>query len=385
VKRLLITMPWGIGDAISVGLSAVDQIRRNDPAGQVEIDVLCNQLQTEILAADPRIHRLIEVDRRLFPSNEAGTLKRSIFLSPEAVKLVHFLRTQGYAAVLPFIFSPAFFYQLRLPIMFLSPGEVRQLIARVRAFEDTPTRRLMRGIINKHFGKSISDGEGDADIPLYLYPEHVMQARQQIVHIKGLASVPPEQSRLLLVAPDTSSVVTRPPVSLLAEGIAGALKRDSSLVAAILPGYTDINAAPDLWQALSPAFPGRAILLPAEPKFPLLELAALIDQCDIFISGDTAVMHLAAAHKVVHGACEEPAPRNTVKIISLFGGTSPSLYGYSQRAIILGRGRKEQAKIIPGIVKDLYSPDGKNLFDHIQPQQLTDAIVNPISYAKRIA
>ena len=38
--RLLITMPWGIGDAIVVGLSAVDQIRRNDQDGDVEIDIL---------------------------------------------------------------------------------------------------------------------------------------------------------------------------------------------------------------------------------------------------------------------------------------------------------------------------------------------------------
>jgi ADP-heptose:LPS heptosyltransferase len=376
-------MPWGIGDAISVGLSAVDQVRRNDPAREVEVDVLCNQLQTEVLAVDPRIHRLIEVDRRLFPSNEAGTVKRGFFLSSEAVKLVQFLRTQGYAAVLPFVFSPTFFYELHLPIMFLSPGEVWQMIARVRAFEDTPTRRLMRGIISKHFGKSISDSEGDADIPLYIYPEHVVQARRALARLKRQASVPPELSRVLLVAPDTSSEITRPPVALLAEGIAGALKRDSSLVAAILPGYTDVHAAPNLWQALSPAFPGRVLLLPAEPKFPLLELAAFIDQCDIFISGDTAVMHLAAARKVVRG--EGCAPRNTVKIITLFGGTNPALYGYSQRTIILGRGRKEQAKIVPGIVKDLYDPKGKNLFDHISPQQLTDVIVDPIFYAKRIA
>ncbi len=32
-ERLLITMPWGIGDTIVVGLSAVDQIARCDPDG----------------------------------------------------------------------------------------------------------------------------------------------------------------------------------------------------------------------------------------------------------------------------------------------------------------------------------------------------------------
>ena len=69
-SRLLITMPWGIGDAIAVGLSAVDQIARNDPAGDVAIDILCNQFQTEMLAADPRIHCIIQLDKELFPTNE---------------------------------------------------------------------------------------------------------------------------------------------------------------------------------------------------------------------------------------------------------------------------------------------------------------------------
>ncbi len=84
--RLLITMPWGIGDAIVVGLSAVDQIRRNDQDGDVEIDILCNQSQTEIFEEDPRIHRIIQVDKKLFTTNEAETWKRGLFLPPGVAK-----------------------------------------------------------------------------------------------------------------------------------------------------------------------------------------------------------------------------------------------------------------------------------------------------------
>lgn len=87
-------------------------------------------------------------------------------------------------------------------------------------------------------------------------------------------------------------------------------------------------------------------------------------------------MHLAATtKKIKQPVNKDLAPRNTVKIITLFGGTNPALYGYDTRCIILGCGRKEQTRFTPGVAKELYHPKGRNLFDHISPQQLTDAIL----------
>jgi hypothetical protein len=51
----LITMPYAIGDAIFIGLSAVDQITRNDSVGNVTIDILCNHLQAPLFEYDPRV------------------------------------------------------------------------------------------------------------------------------------------------------------------------------------------------------------------------------------------------------------------------------------------------------------------------------------------
>jgi hypothetical protein len=104
-------MPWGIGDTITVGLSAVDQITRNDPDGKVKIDVLCNSLQAELLEHDPRIHRLVQVDSSLFPSSEAGSWKRGIVLPVATRKLAAALSTQHYTAVLPFVFSLSFIFR----------------------------------------------------------------------------------------------------------------------------------------------------------------------------------------------------------------------------------------------------------------------------------
>jgi hypothetical protein len=144
-----------------------------------------------------------------------------------------------------------------------------------------------------------------------------------------------------------------------------------------LQGYTDPHAGQNLFKALARDFEGRVLLLPAEPRTHLLDVAAFIDQPDVFVSGDTGLMHLAATTKLLReDDNSDYCPNNSVKIISLFGGTAPSFYGYNKRTIILGRGRKEQASFIPGIAKEAYNPRGKKLFDHIHPHELAEAIIS---------
>jgi ADP-heptose:LPS heptosyltransferase len=57
--RFLITLDRGIGDAVVIGLSVVEQIIENDPTAFGKIDVLCNKLQAQIFQYDPRINRVI--------------------------------------------------------------------------------------------------------------------------------------------------------------------------------------------------------------------------------------------------------------------------------------------------------------------------------------
>ena len=60
--RFLVMMAMGIGDAVAVGLSAIDQIIKNEPETDGKIDVVCNDLQADIFRFDPRIHTIICVE-----------------------------------------------------------------------------------------------------------------------------------------------------------------------------------------------------------------------------------------------------------------------------------------------------------------------------------
>lgn len=102
-------------------------------------------------------------------------------------------------------------------------------------------------------------------------------------------------------------------------------------------------------------------------------------KADVFIIGDTGTVHLAVTtRKLREGEDTRFYPRNAANTIALFGGTNPGLHGYSQQTIILGRGRKEQVTLAPGIFKEVYYRKRRNFFDHISPQQLTNAIIGQL-------
>jgi len=241
---------------------------------------------------------------------------------------------------------------------------------------DMPLSKMTRRMVNSYFGRNTLSTAITDEIPLYICSEQVQKAMAIVRNMKEASQVSTESSKLLVVASDTASVVTRPPLDLLATAVAEALRSCPNLVVCILQSYTDATASEKLFQALTCDFHGRVFMMPNEPRARLLDVTAFIDQSDVFVTGDTGLMHLAVANKrLSDGHIARFFPRNSVKIITLFGGTNPSFYGYSGRTIILGRGRKEQAAFRPGIAKESYKSKGQNLFDHISPQQLTEAIV----------
>jgi len=366
----------GIGDAVAVGLSSVDQIIREEPQAFGKVDVLCNSVQAEIFEHDPRINRIILTNSSLFSPSEMTMWLNGITLDSKTAELVHFLRDRHYAAVFASMFAPGFYLRLHSKIVYPNLLQLGKDFYAIFRHLDVPMSKITRRMVSNYFGKKTLIADITDEIPLYISSEQVKNAKAVVRNMKERSKVSPEASKLLVVASDTTSVVTRPPIDLLATSIAEALRNCRELIVCLMQGYTDANAAQDLFKILSDEFEGRIFLMPAEPRAKLLDVTAFIDQADIFVTGDTGLMHLAAATKKLRaGDNTAYCPNNLVKIIALFGGTNPGFYGYSGRTIILGKGRKEQTTFIPGIAKESYNPKGKNLFDHISPHQLTDAIL----------
>jgi len=109
--RFLITLAAGIGDAVVVGLSAIDQIVENDPQAYGNIDVLCNPLQSQIFECDPRVKRVIQTDTLFFAGARVTQWPRALVLDAEGTRVVHLLR-EHYEAVFPSIVAPGLYWAL---------------------------------------------------------------------------------------------------------------------------------------------------------------------------------------------------------------------------------------------------------------------------------
>ena len=374
--RYLVTMYVGIGDAVVVGLGAVDQLIQNDPAAYGKIDVLCNNVQAELFAHDPRVNRVIEASRILFPPPEVTSWLKGIFPNAEAAQLMQFLHDRHYQAVVSGMFAPGLYARLQThviePMLWQLGGDFLAL----RKLQDRPMSKIIRRAVNRSFGLSTPFSELSETIPLYLSSAHLQKAANVVAQMKAQAAIEGDERKLLVVAPDTASDVTRPPTALLASALHSVLEQEQHLCICILPSYTYPTASEELWQKLTSDFAGRVFLAASTPRATLLETTALLDQADVFVTGDTGVMHLAATTKRLSSDDDTRyRPRNDTRIIALFGGTNPALYGYSQRTTIIGRGRREQRAYCPGIAKEAYKLKGKNLFDHITPQEVAQTIL----------
>lgn len=369
--RYLITIDKGIGDAIAIGLSAVEQIIENDAGAYGAIDILCNEVQTDLFRFDPRINRIIQTPLTFCPSRQLASWRKLFQPEGKAAALMRYLRDREYEAVFPGVAAPALFYRLGARIIYPNFLGLAYDIFIAGARADIPLRIIVRAMVNRYFGCTTPETLLPDDVTLYLDTEHLLHASETLCTLRKNAAR--SHCKTLIVAPDSATLVTRPPTALLAGALAELLR--SGLFICILPSYTDETAALRLFQALAARDPERVCCLPAQPRMTLLETAALLDQADLFVTGDTGVMHLAAAKKEITREVPGVASlQNNPRIVALFGGTNPGFYGYRTRSIILGQGRKEQRAFRPGFSKEGYNPKGRDMFDHITSQEMREAI-----------
>lgn len=373
--RFLITLDVGIGDAVAVGLRAIEQMIENDPSATGMIDILCNTLQAQVFAEDPRINRIIETSRVFFPGVLPSQWLRGMVLNSEARHVIRFLRQRHYEAVFPSIVAPGLYFRLHSRIMYPHLLEMAQNFLlkqrRVTLHEST----IVRQMVNRYFGKTTLPLL-DKSVFLYLSSSHIQKAMKTIELVKNAVSSETEARKVIIVAPDTASAVTRPPIDLLIASLSSVLLAQQEFLIYILPSYTETTRSRQLREALEKDYAQRVFLMASQPKAHLLEIAALMDLADVVITGDTGIMHLAATKKLLRADDERCfSPRNAGKVIALFGGTSPSYFGYSKDTTIVGWGRKEQMDLRPGFFKESYNLRGRNIFDHISSQQVVDAIL----------
>ncbi len=146
-------------------------------------------------------------------------------------------------------------------------------------------------------------------------------ARDRAQKFAGEAGLVPGRPTIL-INPDGASPYTRIPF----ESHASLLKQLAELNAAILlnSGHTITGIGDRLRATLPPDLRPRVGIIP--PDIPLEVYAAIVDLCDVFISGDTGPLHIAAARRFPENG--DSPYRNRTAVISCFGGTPARMSGY---------------------------------------------------------
>src|ERR1035437_804899 len=140
---------------------------------------------------------------------------------------------------------------------------------------------------------------------------------ESFIQSNGLSNL-----KKILLNPDTSSPFTRIPFHLQVS----LLERLTELPYKILlaPGYNKKGIEHSLIKALPHHKQNKCTIIPIPLELDVY--AALIDHCDVFITGDTGPLHIAAAQKISRTG--DFVFKNHTAIFSIFGATPPRLYAY---------------------------------------------------------
>lgn len=127
----------------------------------------------------------------------------------------------------------------------------------------------------------------------------------------------------ILFNPDTASRYTFIPIKFQLELLKGILSLEN-VILLLNCGYTFKGIEKKLLKELPSHLRKKIIVIPKDTSIDVC--AALIDYSDMFISGDTGPLHIAAAKKVIVNS--DTHFRNSTALIGIFGATSAKIYGY---------------------------------------------------------
>jgi len=313
LRRILVVPGINIGDVV-MAQAFMAPFKRFDP--DIEISCIYQQKAFPLLRRNPCVHTHFPVFRSLgFPSAE------------DFKSLAEVVGRDRYDLIINFspYFSRRAFRNSRAPVItpfrlvanviraYVAENQRAQLVFQMNRW----AHLILEELSDAAAGSSLS---GNTGLPNRIYtPPGLSREASSLLAELG---VDPDSKKVLL-NPDTSSPYTLIPPRFQVELIKGVVSAgDVTLL--LNCGHTFRGIEKELLQELPFSARRKVAVIPKET--PIDVYAAVVDRCCVFISGDTAPLHIAAAWKVQPG--DEERFLNSTAVIGIFGGTSARIYGY---------------------------------------------------------
>lgn len=156
----------------------------------------------------------------------------------------------------------------------------------------------------------------------------------------------------ILFNPDSASFYTFIPFDLQLNLLEGILSLETVEQLLINCGRTFRHIEKSILNSLPHELKKKIIIIPE--NIPIDVYAALSDHAEMFISGDTGPMHIAAACKILVDSPDYF--NNSTALVGIFGATSSKIYGYDS----FSRGHLSPSQTAPAKIFEGH-PDCKNL------------------------
>ncbi len=309
-RRFLVIADSHIGDAVMLQSSL---IALRDFFPDAEIDYAINKTVDPLIEGNPDATRIIPVfSNGLFPSPTDVAALRQIIRKGQydlCLNFCPFLRRKGLIAP----GQPFIDFLSHAPTILRNENDFVQINHfSYQAYQFVRELFLMaaRPVRNDFFPGVRTT-----------YSDDAVENARLFANEAGLL----QSSTVIMYNPDSNSKFNLMPFENQA-ALLERLARESSVDTTILlgAGHTEAGIGERLLDCMSS--PGRAKFRIIPRAMPLEVFSALIDFADVFITGDTGPLHLAAARRYSRSGRHQF--RNRTAVLSFFGATMPRMSGY---------------------------------------------------------
>lgn len=375
LKRILIVPGINIGDAL-MAQPFIAPLKKSNP--EIEISYLYQRRGYPLIRANPYI------DRHLPLMKSIGYPSRRDFKSLKKV-------IENYNYDLIFNFCPYFsskdfksahtvvIYPTRLIAnvinAYASNKSRAQILFHMKRFANECVSHITPGAEDE-----VRNGSYFSSNDIYVSGERMLRAKK----IMQRLNINP-RSKKILFNPDTSCAYTRIPFKFQVELIRGILSADK-INLLLSCGFSFPNIERELLKTIPLSLTKKITVIPKNT--PIDVFASLIDHSHMFVTGDTAPLHIAAARRVTVDS--DSYFNNSTAVVGIFGATSGKIYGYdSYSDAYLPSAQDAPSKIFEA------HPECKNLtcidkifkacpdvrcFEGLEPEPIIDYIRNYFSW-----
>ncbi|MHB8579695.1 MAG: glycosyltransferase family 9 protein [Ignavibacteriaceae bacterium] len=307
-KHILVVSDLNIGDAI-ICSSGVTALRRIFP--DAEIDYVIKKSTTDFFNGNPEISNLIPIFEGAPYPTEDDLSKLSIIIKSKKYDLA-------------VNYSPMIDAKIYGKIRVINYSLITAQLVRNEMFAETINNisyrayHLISDLFLNYFPTGFNDiFEGPS---IYLSDEALETANKFLISNNVSGEIP-----VIMFNPEASSKFTRIPFNFQVDLLKGLAKFNCTIL--LGSGYVEKDIEQKLFLSLPAEYREKIVIVPA--GFKLDAYTALIDYSDIYITGDTGPLHLAAARK--YSGSDGKSLKNKTAIFSVFGGTPPHIYSYDSK------------------------------------------------------